>query len=161
MGILKITCSIIAAVALAIAITFVAARFRDGPLGLFPGGPLESGELVSGPVASWQFAESLETIEMQLEGDDISRTTWVLVEEDRAFIPCSLGFPPMKDWHVRANENGRAIIRIGDKRYPVDLQRISDPTLEGALARNVTSKYGAGIPSESGVWFFAIESRPN
>ena len=159
MRILKIFGGIVAALLLCVGGAFVAARFLDGPLAIIPGGPLSSGELVSSPVLDWNFAESVETIELQLAEDRTSRTTWILVSDARAFIPCSLGFPPGKNWHLRADQDGRAIIRVLGKRYPVTLKRLNDSTLELKLKSIVSSKYGGGPPSDAGVWFFAVESR--
>ena len=159
MRILKIFGGIVATLLLCVAAAFVAARFHDGPLALIPGGPLVSGELVSSPVPDWGFAASIETIEHQLSADDTSRTTWILVTGGRAFIPCSLGFPPGKNWHLRADQNGQSIVRILGKRYPVTLRRLSDAGLESELAAIVSSKYGGVLPSDAGVWFFEVTSR--
>ena len=158
---IKILGWIVAALFLLVAAAFVGARFHDGPLAIIPGGPLSSGELVSDPVTDWSFAETVETIELQLAQDYTSRTTWILVSEGRAFIPCSLGFPPLKKWHLRADQDGDAILRILDKRYPVTLTRLSDPTLESKLQAIGSSKYGGAPASDAGVWFFAVESRPS
>jgi hypothetical protein len=157
--ILKILAGIVMALIVFVAVAFVAARFHDGPLAVIPGGPLASGELVSRPVSDWSFAESVETIELQLVEDDSSRTTWILVRDGRAFIPCSLRFPPGKNWHFRADRDGRAIIRILGKRYPVTLNRLRNSTLEPELKAIVSSKYGGRPPGDSGVWFFSVESR--
>ena len=159
MRILKIFGGIVAALLFCVAAAFVAARFHDGPLAAIPGGPLSSGELVSSPVSNWSFAAAVETIELQLTEDDISRTTWILVSEGRAFIPCSLGFPPGKDWHLRADQDGRSIVRILGKRYPVTLSRLSNSTLQSELEASVLSKYGGAPSSDAGVWFFSVESR--
>jgi len=159
MRFLKILGKIVLVLALLVALLFAAARLHDGPLALIPGGPLASGNLVATPLTNWSFAESLETIEMQLIGDDTSRTTWILVTNGRAFIPCSLGFPPGKSWHRRADVDGRALVRIDGKRYPVTLRRTSDAALAQELTDIVSSKYGGGPSSDAGVWFFAVESR--
>lgn len=159
MKFLKIVVGIIAGLALLLGLTFVAARYHDGPLSMIPGGPLASGEFVTDPVLDWSFAEKVDTIELQLEGDDSSRTTWILVRDGRAFIPCSLGFPPGKNWHLRADQDGTAIVRILGKRYRVTLERLKDPALEAALEAVVKSKYGGGPPSDAGVWFFSVDWR--
>jgi len=159
MRILKILAGVVAALLLLVAGVFVAARFHDGPLAVVPGGPLTSGELVSSPVADWSFAAPVDTIELQLVGDGTSRTTWILVREGRAYIPCSLGFPPGKSWHLRADRDGRAILRILGKRYPVTLTRVQSPALATELEAIVPSKYGRVPPTDAGVWFFAVESR--
>ena len=45
----------------AIGVVFVAARFHDGPLGMIAGGPLEHGELVTGPEPDWAFVHDVPT----------------------------------------------------------------------------------------------------
>jgi hypothetical protein len=146
-------------IGLAIGVIFGLARLHDGPIGLIPGGALEDGQLVTQPVSDWEFAEDIETIELQLEADDTSRTTWILVHNGRAYIPCSLGFPPGKDWHLRADRDGNAIVRIEGKRYPVNLKRLEESSVEPTLVSIVETKYGGAPPSDSGVWFFSVRSR--
>jgi hypothetical protein len=140
---------------------FVAARFHDGPLGLAPGGPLVAGEVVAAPVGDWAFAADIDTIELQLDGESSSRTTWVLVSEGRAFIPASLSFPPGKRWHKTADQNGAAWVRIAGQRYPVTLTRTQDEALRATLIGIVGGKYGGGPSGEdgTGVWFFEVASR--
>lgn len=157
MAILKVLGGLVAVLVLFVGILFLGARFHDGPLALIPGGPLVSGELVTEPVLDWAFATSVELIELQLNAETTSRTTWILVEDGQAFIPCSLGFPPGKNWHLRADENGRAVIRLLGKRYEVSLDRIDDAPLAAKLASIVAEKYDGGPPGgTSEVWFFAL-----
>ncbi|MDD9854295.1 MAG: hypothetical protein OXU78_10140, partial [Deltaproteobacteria bacterium] len=59
----------------------MAARFMDGPLGLFPGGALRKGPLLREPVADWTFAKNVETAELQLVEPLRSRTVWLVVNE--------------------------------------------------------------------------------
>ena len=167
MRILKWLGYLVLALAVGIAALFGAARLHDGPmsgaLGMIPGGPLESGDAVATPIADWSFARDVDTIEMQLVGDVTSRTTWILVDRGVAYVPCSLGFPPMKNWYKRADVDGRAWLRIAGKRYPVELRRTNDAEVIGRLGAEVKRKYargGGGLPpSEAGVWFFAVQSR--
>jgi hypothetical protein len=159
MGILRIVVVIVVAVVVGVGLLFAVARVGDGPLGPLPGGPLEAGELVSEPVTDWGFAEDIETIEMQLAGEDTSRTTWVLVDSGRAYIPSSLGFPPGKTWYERADQSGDAFVRIEGRRYPVRLQRVHEEKTRRALAEIANEKYGGGPPGDAEVWFFVMESR--
>ena len=43
-----------------------AARSGDGPTAILPGGPLEAGELHTGPEPDWTFARDIEELEIQL-----------------------------------------------------------------------------------------------
>jgi len=156
MGILKTLGGILIVLVLLVGILFLGARLHDGPLSLIPGGPLSGGELVAGPVEDWSFATSVELIEFQLAADSTSRTTWILVEDGQAYIPCSLGFPPGKDWHLRALEDGRSIVRVLGKRYEVTLGRIDNAPLASKLKSIVAEKYDGGPPGDSEVWFFAL-----
>ncbi len=159
MRVLKFIAWIVAGLVLLIGMAFALARLGDGPTGLLPGGPLVAGELIAEPVSDWGFATSIDTIEMQLDGDETSRTTWILVKDGQAYIPCSLGFPPGKDWYLRADENGDAVVRIEGNRYPVRLVRLRDESQQSDLVGIVREKYGGGPPSDAEVWFFAVQPR--
>ncbi len=159
MRVLKIVGGILAGLVVAIALLLFVVRMGDGPLGPLLGGPLESGELVGAPVRDWGFAASIEEIEMQLVADDVSRTTWILVDGPRAYIPAALGFPPGKDWYVRADVEGAAIVRIDGKRYPVRLVVANDEATRDSLRRIAVAKYTSGRPPEGEVWFFELRSR--
>jgi hypothetical protein len=157
---LKVLLGVVGVGALLIAAVFVVARFHDGPLGLVPGGKLVAGEVVAAPIGDWRLVADIDTIELQLEGESTSRTTWVLSIESRAFIPASLSFPPGKRWHKDADQNGAAWVRIAGQRYPVTLTRIHDEELRTQLIGVVGGKYGGGPPGDGGVWFFELVSRP-
>ena len=159
MRIVKVLAGVVLALFLLIVLIFAAARLHDGPIAMIPGGALASGELVVTPVPDWSFATAIDTIELQLAGEATSRTTWILVNGGRAYIPCSLGSPPGKAWHLRADKAGGAIVRIEGKRYPVRLKRSSDPELEAELKAIIDAKYRGGPPSDAPSWFFALESR--
>jgi len=149
------------ALACLLAAVAIGVRFADGPVAMFPGGSLRSGAWVEEPVTDWGFARDVAEIELQLEGEDTSRTTWILVKDGQAYVPCSLGFPPGKRWHLAASEDGRAILRIAGRRYPVLLTRAeTEPGLADALLAEASRKYGDLPPSEAGVWVFRVSSRP-
>ncbi len=136
-------------------LTTLVARCSDGPIALFPGGALTSGEWVEGPVTDWSFASGVPEIELQLAAQETSRTTWILVHDGRAYVPCSLGFPPGKTWHEDARRDGRAVLRIEGRRYRATLVKVDDEATAAALERVVDAKYGGG-PGEAG-WFFRID----
>ncbi|HTO08452.1 MAG TPA: hypothetical protein VMR86_15505 [Myxococcota bacterium] len=144
----------------AIGAVFVGARFHDGPLGPIPGGSLQAGEWVSQPPADWNFAKDVQEVEMQLAYESASRTTWVLVNEGVAYIPCSLTQPPGKTWYKKADQNGQAIVRISGKRYPVTLVRVQDEETRTKLGQVAVAKYPqAARVSSGGAWFFKLEPR--
>ena len=96
---------------------------------------------------------------MQLLSDGRSRTVWILVRDSRAFIPCAIGAPPGKTWHLRAQKNGQALIRIEGKRYPVSLTRVSESDLQDALATVTADKYPSPPGADGESWYFRLESR--
>ena len=139
---------------------FFGARLHDGPLGPIPGGALESGEWVREPSADWSFAKDEGEIELQLDSQPLSRTTWILVRDGKAWIPCSLGFPPGKTWYQAAEIDPAATLRIAGKRYPVLLIKDEDASLPEFARSEVTRKYGKPPSSDAGVIFFRIEPHP-
>ena len=142
----------------AFALVAVFARFADGPIGPVPGGALRGGPIVEGGVASWDFVARVPEVELQLLDPARSRTTWILLHEARAYIPC--GFPNFrlwKQWPHEAMEDGRAIVRIAGRRYPVELVRVEDPDLVRDLTADLTRKYEAMADYSGAVWFFRLE----
>jgi hypothetical protein len=143
-------------VVIAVAALALVARFLDGPVGPLPGGPLHAGELVAEPVADWSFAADEQEIELQLDAQSTSRTTWILVHEGRAYVPASTEFPPGKSWHRAALADGRAMLRIAGRRYPVTLTRVEDEALGAEVRRVAEAKYPSRPPGEA--WLFAVAS---
>ncbi len=145
-----------------VAVTALAARLSDGPIGPFAGGPLASGEWVDEAPADWSFAAPVREIELQLLAPPRSRTTWIVVAGGRAYVPCA--FPDIrlwKQWPHEALRDGRAVARIEGRRYPVTLVRESDPVLREALDRRVAEKYPIIEAEDPGeVWFFRLDFRP-
>jgi hypothetical protein len=146
----------------------LAARLSDGPIGILAGGPLVKGELVTGAEPDWSFAKDIPTIEFQLVEPPRSRTTWLLVHDGKAYIPCGYMDSTLgrlwKQWPAEAERDGRAIVRIDGKRYERRLARVTDdPPLVEALTAEIHRKYGPpATPAtvESGsLLLFALEPR--
>lgn len=142
-----------------VVIVFVGARLHDGPLGPIPGGALASGDWGEMPTADWAFAKDVGEIELQLESQPISRTTWILVRDGRAWIPCSLGYPPGKTWYTKVAQDNRAVLRIGGQRYAVTLSQDDDPSVPEFALPEVKRKYGNAPPTDAGVIFFRVNPR--
>ena len=139
--------------------TFIAVRFMDGPLGPIPGGSLEAGELHTSPVSDWTFAGA-GTIELQLKNENRSRTTWMTTIGSDAYIPAAVSFPPNKQWHIRAEANGTAIIRVAAKRYPVTLRRVATGDVTFANVADVLEKDNAMPPGGvEDLWLFSVQTR--
>ena len=150
-------------IALAIGGVAIGARFNDGPIAIFPGGPLIAGETVDTPIDDWSFVADIQEIEMQLMAQETSRITWVVVYEKKAYIPVSLSFPPGKSWHKVADENGAALLRVDGKKYPISLSRVMDEDLAKKIDGPLSAKYpalpGGDDSEEIGRWYFEVRSR--
>jgi hypothetical protein len=154
---------LLALVALAgVTVVGVLARFGDGPLGLLPGGPLRKGELSSAEGVDWSFAEGIREVELQLLAPPRSRTTWIVVHGGQLYIPCGfLRVPLWKQWPHEALRDGRGLLRVGGKRYPVQLVKVADPEIYARVIQRVAHKYGfegeQADPAQ--VWIFRLDPR--
>jgi hypothetical protein len=154
------------------------ARESDGPLhlnpfALLPGGPLESGEVVTGPEPDWSFARDIMVLELQLANPPLSRNTWLVVHEGRLYVPCgymnSWWGRIWKQWPIDAMHDGRAMIRLAGKRYVRGAVRVTEPDLFWSLIGELRRKYSPAedreLPDElpsiesTGVWFFELAPR--
>lgn len=166
---LKIILGLLAALILLILVLLVGARFSDGPLAIFAGGPFTSGERVTGPEPDWSFARDLQEVEFQLVEPPRSRTTWILEHQGKVYIPSGYMTTTWgkiwKKWPFEALKDGRAILRIGDKLYERSLVRIEAGPVAAALRAELSRKYmgGADVPPEavsSGyLWLFELAPR--
>jgi len=147
-------------------LAFVAifARFMDGPVAAFPGGPLVVGRLVAERDVDWSFAESLDTIELQLVEPPRSRTVWFVLHEGALYVPCGVpNFTLWKQWPHQAREDGRAVLRVDGRRYERQAVQVTDPKEWTPVLQLVTQKYGVGDPADAGaddVWIFRMDPRP-
>lgn len=157
MTLLRWVIRIVAALAALVVLLFVGARLHDGPLGPIPGGALAGGEFVTAPVGDWSFAANVAEIELQLASQSKSRTVWIAVHEGKAYVPAATEYPPGKTWHRAALEDGRAVLRISGKRYPVTLTKVDDAAVVTTVRDVAFKKYPERPGGE--VWLFAVTSR--
>jgi len=157
--------SVVAVVAVIVALVFVAARYHDGPLGIVAGGPFKSGAPVgTPPEPDWTFTHDIPTVEFQLLSPARSRTTWILEVDGKVYIPCgymnSMVGRLWKHWPIEAERDGRAILRIDGKLYPRQLVRVQTGTIVERLTQELARKYHApATPAavESGsLWLFEL-----
>ncbi len=152
----------------AVGAVFVAARFHDGPLGIIAGGPLKHGELVIGAEPDWTFVREIPTVEFQLLSPARSRTTWILEVDGKIYIPCGYMTSTVgrlwKQWPIEAERDGRAILRVGDKKFERQLVRIQSGDILEPLTRELSRKYGAPATPEAvtsgSLWLFELAPRP-
>jgi hypothetical protein len=125
-------------IVVAIVALLIAQRASDGPMAFVQGGPFKTGEWAKTPVTDWSFAANRE-FEFELVGPPAPRTAGAVMHDGVGYISCDLGFLwnrlegastsvlrliyLFKTWHHEAEADGRAVIRVGGKRYPVDPPR--------------------------------------
>jgi hypothetical protein len=167
--VLRILGLALAVLLVAIAGLAVVARFHDGPIAIFAGGPFESGELVTGPEPDWSFVRDVEEVQFQLLDPPRSRTTWILTHDGTAYIPC--GYMTTwwgrlwKRWPHEVAKDPRILLRVDGKLYERRLVRIEQGPEVVPLLAELSRKYGRGreIPMEavtSGyLWLFELAPR--
>ncbi len=168
-SILRIALGLLGALVLLIALVLIGARFADGPIAIIAGGPFTSGKLVTGPEPDWSFARDIQEVEFQLVDPPRSRTTWILEHEGRIYIPCGYMTTSWgriwKQWPIEALEDGRAILRIGDKLYERELVRIEEGPLVTVLTAELGRKYpiagdiGPEAVTSGYLWLFELAPR--
>lgn len=167
MGFVRVLVGIIVVLAILVGGVAIAARFSDGPMGMVAGGPFTSGEPYTGAEPDWQFLKDRQTVEWQLLDPARSRTTWILVEDGRIFIPCGymdswLG-RLWKQWPVEAERDGRAVLRVDGTLYPRQLVRIKDGPLVAPLVAEIARKYGVPatpqMVASNALWLFEMTPR--
>jgi hypothetical protein len=130
-----------------IAIATAAAKQRsaDGPNRVFSGGPLESGELHTGPEPDWSFVSDIPTIEMQLLDPPQSRRIWTAEYDGKIYVWSRYMNTAVgrlwKRWPVQAERDGRAVLRIDGVRYERQLLRIESGAVLDGISAAISSKY--------------------
>jgi len=166
---------------------WIVLRFSDGPFGPVAGGALKTGEWGDTAKVDWNEqlgGQSVGEIELQLVQPTGSRTTGAFAYEGDLYVPCDLGYVwrrlpnastrrilhliwLLKGWHEDAVADGRAVVRVGGKRYAGQLIRVTDPDLLAAFRERVSAgaaEYFGGLvpvdPSNQGdIWFFRFDPR--
>ncbi len=142
-------------------------RFADGPNRVFSGGPLESGELHTGPEPDWSFVSEVPTIELQLLDPPRSRRIWIAEYAGKLYVWSGYMGTAVgrlwKRWPVQAERDGRAVIRIDGIRYERQLVRIKSGDILDGISAVITSKYPSQTTRaavEAGdVWLFEATRR--
>jgi hypothetical protein len=136
------------------------ARFSDGPIGPFPGGPLRSGEFAAELPPDWSFAREVGEIELQTEQPAVSRTVWVLVLDGELYVPC--GYPQAKRWPEQVARDPDAVLRIEGVRYRGRLERVSELDLLERLLAEAARKYRVGDSPDlrENTWVYRFGAGP-
>jgi hypothetical protein len=90
----------------------------DGPVFVFAGGPLRSGELVEFAEIDWVALDRLNALELEIVGAASSRTLWFSVYDGVPYVACDLDCLDgrLTRWPQQIERDDRIVIRIDAKR---------------------------------------------
>lgn len=130
------------------------ARFSDGPLGPFGGGPLSGTHAPGRP--DWSTAG--DTIELQIDpAHPWSVRTYAIPLDGELYVPSFLG--PYRTWPGAALRDPRVVVRLGRTLYDRRLVQVTDATLRARVAEAMSTRHGYardGIPARATTWYFHL-----
>ena len=129
----------------------VAARFSDGPIVVFPGGPLVAGVVTDFEAVDWGRVAHLREMEFQLETPPRSRTVWFSINEGALYIPCAFcANRYLKRWPRELEQDNRVVLRIRGMLIKARAERVPNGSAEYRAARtNHELKYSTTSSSRS------------
>ena len=112
-------------------------RFSDGPVLVFPGGPLRSGVPVAFESVDWGELDSLRELEVELQRTGTSRLLWFSVYQGRPYLSCGFACDGgwLKRWPYQVDRDARVVLRLDGKRIEARLERVAEDSPEYAAAR--------------------------
>ena len=104
----------------------------DGPVFVFAGGPLRSGELVDLSDLDWDALDALHELEMEIVGAGSSRTLWFSVHAEVPYVACDLDCigGRLTRWPQQIERDDRVVIRIEGKRVEARLVHVPHGSAE-------------------------------
>jgi hypothetical protein len=109
----------------------------DGPLFVFAGGPLRSGEEVAFDSVDWEALDDRYALEMEIVAAGSSRTLWFSVHDGVPYVACDLDCVGgvLTRWPQQIEQDDRVVVRIDGRRVPARLTHVPHGTAEYAEAR--------------------------
>ncbi len=133
------------------------------PCGPLPGKALE-GEVVTEPVTDWSFVDEHARCQVEVRpSEPHSVTTYCFAEEGVLYVTAIMG--ESKKWTNFAVTEPDARIRIGERIFPVRMERLDDPADRRTAAEAAYRRHhdGAEPPADFEVkedrWYFRVTSR--
>lgn len=104
----------------------------DGPVFVFAGGPLRSGDLVDLSDLDWDALDALHELEMEIVGAGSSRTLWFSVHAGVPYVACDLDCigGRLKRWPQQIELDDRVVIRIEAQRVEARLTHVPHGSAE-------------------------------
>lgn len=118
----------------------------DGPLFVFAGGPLRSGELVGFSEMDWAALDDRQELELEIVGAGSSRTLWWSAHEGVPYVACDLDCVDgrLARWPQQIERDDRVVIRLDGKRVEGRLVHVPHGSAEYAAARARRERKYAG-----------------
>lgn len=90
----------------------------DGPVFVFAGGPLRSGEWVELSDLDWESLDARHELELEIVGAASSRTLWFSAYQGAAYVGCDLDCVggKLSRWPQQIDLDDRVVLRIDGKR---------------------------------------------
>ena len=110
----------------------------DGPVFVFAGGPLRSGELVDFADMDWDAVDHLHELELEIVDSGSSRTLWFSVSDGVPYVACDLDCigGRLTRWPQQIERDDRVVIRIDGRRALGRLTHVHHGSAEYELARS-------------------------
>jgi hypothetical protein len=125
----------------------------DGPVGIFAGGPLRSGEPAALADLDWPALDARHDLELEIVGEGRSRTLWFSVFEGKPYVACDLDCVGgvLKRWPQQIERDDRVVVRIDGRRIEGRLVHVphGTPEYEAARAGRLRKFSGAGGPLDA------------
>ena len=140
----------LAAAVAAIAVGLAGGAFllsrADGPVLVFGGGPLRSGELVGFADVDWEALDRLNELELEIVGEGRSRTLWFSVDDGVPYVGCDLDCVGgvLARWPQQVERDDRVVIRIEGRRVEGRLVHVPHGSAEYASARAARERKYSG-----------------
>jgi hypothetical protein len=118
----------------------------DGPVFVFAGGPLRSGQPVAFDALDWERLDTQHELEMEIVGAGSSRTLWFSVHAGVPYVACDLDCVGgrLTRWPQQIERDDRVVVRIDGKRVDGRLVHVPHGTPEYAEARAARERKYAG-----------------
>lgn len=109
----------------------------DGPVGVFAGGPLRSGERVQWSELDWTRLDARPDLELEIVAAATSRTLWFSVHDGVPYVACDLDCMDgqLTRWPQQIERDDRVVIRIDGQRVDGRLVHVEHGTPEYAAVR--------------------------
>ena len=109
----------------------------DGPVFVFAGGPLRSGEQVDFADMDWEALDELHELELEIVGAASSRTLWFSVYEGVPDVACDLDCIDgrLTRWPPQIDRDDRVVIRLDSKRVEALLTHVPHGSAEYEAVR--------------------------